>query len=290
MYTRRQFLQLTGIALVGSQLSPAARWFQPLTAPMAQQGRALMAATIYAQAAVVAAPVARLWPDSVTPILAADSAWYQLPDGFTPRAALQPMKPVVADLPVAPTATPFWAEVAGPVASVRRYCAANAPLVTRIGHGGIMRVVDYLPDSSSPWYGVALDDGTPLGWTQAVHWRQVADSRLAGSVTLELDNRLQQLTVWDENHAVLHAPCSIGQAVAQGDYRISARETGGGTLQRASEPACFGVPWRVSFGDYELVGAYWHNDFGAQLPGATVQVTPLLAEWLYTNADRIVVV
>ena len=59
---------------------------------------------------------------------------------------------------------------AGALAVVRAYCAADAPIVARIGHGGVLRVIDYLPPGQSDgigWYGVADDESSALlGWTQ----------------------------------------------------------------------------------------------------------------------------
>lgn len=49
----------------------------------------------------------------------------------------------------------FWAEVAGPVAAVRQWCAADAPFVTRIGHGGVAQIIDYLSDKTTSWYEIA---------------------------------------------------------------------------------------------------------------------------------------
>ncbi|MBI5669055.1 MAG: L,D-transpeptidase [Chloroflexi bacterium] len=282
MYTRRQFLQLTGIAALGSQLSPSLRFIHALVpdAP-ALQGRALTASTVYARPSLNAAPAVRLWPDTVTPIHAAQGDWYRLPEGFAPRSDIQPMKPGTPAAVQTPDA-PFWAEVIAPAASVRACCAANAPLVTRIGHGGILRVVDYLPDSPSPWYGVADEIGALLGWTPAVHWQRVDGSEIASSgLALELDTRSQQLTAWEDGRAILQAPCSIGQSVRRGVYAVQTRQTGGVRLRLDDASDVHGVPWRVAFGAFDLTGAYWHNRFGAAVPGAAVQVTPVLAQWLY---------
>lgn len=286
MHTRRQFLQLAGIAAVGSQLSPSFHFMLSLVqdAP-ALQGRALAALTVYARPTLASAPTARLWPDTVTPILDANGDWYRLPEGFAPRGSIQPMKPHTSSAARIPDA-PFWAEVTAPAASVRAYCAANAPLVTRIGHGGILQVVDYLPDSPSSWYGVAADNGELLGWTPAIHWQSV-EEREAGvsGLALELDTRLQQLTAWAGGQAVLQAPCSIGQAVRRGVYDVQARHIGGGKLH-LDDSEVHGVPWRVAFGAFDMTGAYWHNRFGAGIPGASVQVTPVLAQWLYVSLGQ----
>ena len=119
MYTRRQFLQLAGIAVVTSQIPRSTRLIDSLIqdTPLIQ-GRALTAQTVFAQPSLAAAPVGQLWPDGVTPILAVRDDWYHLPQGFAPRISLQPMTPFQPAPPPERFTEPFWAEVIGPVASV----------------------------------------------------------------------------------------------------------------------------------------------------------------------------
>ena len=293
MYTRRQFLQLAGIALAGSQLSPILSRFEAQAAePHPFQARALEVANIHSHPDSDAAIVKRLWPDSVSPIIEPRGEWYRLADGFAPRTSLQPMKPPLA-APL-PTATiPFWAEVTAPAAPVRAYCGADAPLVTRVGHGGILQVIEFLPGEPASWYGVASEQGKLLGWTESprwspLHWTQEAPTR----TTIELDTRLQRITLGEDGAPALQAPCSIGRDVLQGTYRVGERQPGR-SLHTDGNLTLFGVPWRVMFSDYDIFGAYWHNRFGDRIPGRSIQVTPVMAELLYTAVrenDSIIVV
>ena len=41
----------------------------------------------------------------------------------------------------------------------------------------------------------------------------------------------------------------------------------------------------ASLKSFTLMGIYWHNRFGDSLPGPDIQVTPLLARWLYEHVD-----
>lgn len=288
MYTRRQFLQLAGIAVVTSQIPHSTRLIESLIQDTSTlQGRALTAQTVFAQPSLAAAQVSQLWPDSVTPILAVHDNWYHLPQGFVPRTSLQPLTPYRPIPQPEHFTAPFWAEVIGPVASVRQHCAANAPLVTRIGHGGVARVVDFLPGEPSPWYGLAADEGELLGWTPAIQWQRVDEAaQTTGSVRLELDTRRQQLTAWEDDRMILHAACSIGHDLQPGTYTVREQQIGG--MRLCLEDGCevHGVPWRVVFDDYDLSGAYWHNDFGTPVAGTSVQVTPVLARWLYASLSQ----
>ena len=116
-----------------------------------------------------------MWPDSMVEVLGERGDWCEIAEGFVERDGLRPMRPYrpakSADLPDCP----FQAEVAAPTAPVRAWCAADAPLVIRMEHDSVARIIDALPHEpdAGVWYAVAGDDGDFLGWSQAIYWRQV---------------------------------------------------------------------------------------------------------------------
>jgi hypothetical protein len=198
---------------------------------------------------------------------------------------IQPMTPYSpqTDLTLAP---PFWAEVAAPVAPIRQWGAADAPLVTRIGHGGVLRIIDRLPGNreGTTWYGVASENGLLFGWTQAIFWRPV-DTRTSTAVQpiLLIDQNSQHLTAYDGEEIVLRAPMSTGEIMIPSSYPVSGRYPTG-ILENVPEypQGLHGVPWTIRLGeDYQLSGAYWHNRFGSTVSGPAIQVPPVLAHWLY---------
>jgi hypothetical protein len=280
IFSRRQFLQLAGIGLLGSQISPARLFYAPMpNLPLVQMGRTLAAAPIYSAPVAQNPIIEHLWPDSVVPIQESQGAWYKLPQGYALKTALQPMAlyetPAQIEKPI------FWGEVAGPVAPVRQWCAANAPLITRIGHGGVAQIIDYLPGESTSWYGVAAENGDLLGWSQATHWRRVtSENTNATPFELEINQQNQTLIVYEDRSAVLSAPISTGQFLNPGTYPLQS-----GKMSSSLNGEFHGVPWQIRLGeDYRLNGVYWHNDFGAETcstPGPAVQVMPMLARWLY---------
>src|SRR5690554_8060943 len=79
---------------------------------------------------------------------------------------------------IASSQSPFWGEVIAPIAPIRQYCSADAPLVTRIGHGGVAQIVDYLPGEPHGWYGIGNQNGQVAGWTQAIYWQAVDEVRI----------------------------------------------------------------------------------------------------------------
>ena len=256
--------------------------FQLSSLHIGYQGRALSAAPVYG-APRTGMAVRTLWPDSIVPITGIEQHWYRVPTGYVEREQVQPMKPYLPQQPIQLPNTPFWAEVSAPVAPVRQACAANAPLVTRIGHGGVARIVDYLPGEPNGWYGVGDEDDGLIGWSQALYWQPVESiAAEPGDHDLRMDRAAHRLTAWEKGDLILEAPFSAGQSLNAGSYSVTEQRPTIARLQiEGFGKALYGVPWVTDFGGYALTGAYWHNQFGKASPGPAIQVTPPLAEWLY---------
>lgn len=294
MLSRRHFLQLSGIALASvslPQLASAAPSPAQSAAPVLETiyGRAFGTTRVYAAPRVAGEIGSRLWANTVTPILDAAGDWYHLPEGYVLRQHMQPM---IA--PTQPSETtfspPFWAEVSGAVATVYRSCAVDMHPRLRIGHGGILRVIDWLPSAAIPsdgldWYGVAdSEHGDLLGWTQASVWSPIDVETAAPGLTLAADKQSYQLTVYDGARALLTAPFSARPYLAPGVYPISERSVSRTAYSQR------GAPWSLTFGDdLRLTGVYWHNQFGKPASGDTLQVTPPLARWLYPRTAEVII-
>lgn len=282
MYSRRTFLKWLGVALASTSLRPAFA-FVPDVPDVGGQGRALTALPVYRSRHINAPIVTRLWPDSLVSLRDSDRDWYEVEVGYVRREQVQPMTPYLAAECGFRVDYPFWAEVAGPVASVRAFCAANAPLVTRIGHGGVMRVVDGLPGEPCGWYGFTDTSGTFLGWTQATHWRAVGvEMELSArhERLLVIERRASTLTAYEAGQTVLQTPYAAGSELGAGTYIAEPMAIGGGRWD--GDVVYHGLPWQIRLADDQLIaGAYWHNRFGQAVPGPAVQLPPLLARWLY---------
>jgi hypothetical protein len=282
--SRRRFLQLVGITLVGNALRPN-HLVTALPAPV-YTGRALTALPVYAAPHREAAIIKHIWPDSMVSLLDTQADWYRLPEGYVQREGLQPVERYVPPKHISMPEDVFWGEVSAPVAPIREWCAADAPSVTRIGQGGVARVIDALPGQreGSLWYGLESEQSGLLGWSQAIYWRPTPITQTyPGEKRIKIARNRQQLSVIDQNKIILDAPVSLGEAIPEGIYTITKRQPGGMHLAQAETATSWhGVPWIVAFGDgYQLSGAYWHNRFGAAIAGKTVQISPLLARWLY---------
>jgi hypothetical protein len=290
LLSRRHFLQLAGIALAAPLVhaAPIAPAASRLPALRTTYGRALGSIPVYAAPSLDALLLQRLWSDTVMPIHEADGGWYRLQTGYTPREGVQPMTDAAHTGETA--APPFWGTVGGAVAVVREYCAVNAPVVARIGHGGVLRIVALLPGDGVDWYGVADDENSPLlGWTAAAVISPITLDAAAPTLTLAIDSAAFRLDVYENDQHLLAAPVSTGQDLVRGTYPITLRN-----MTAAPQDTFHGVPYVLTFGNQQLSGAYWHNRFGAPSPGAAdpgtvVQVTPPLAGWLLPRAAEIII-
>lgn len=290
MLSRRQFLQAAGIALTAAHL-PRLNLTSANAAPALQfealYGRALATVPVYAAPQADATLLSHLWSDTVMPILDSGDGWYRLPDGYARREGLQPLlEPTQTTLTDAKP--PFWGEVTGAIAVIRSWCAATAPMVTRVGHGGVLFVADRLTLDGIDWLGVANDaNGALIGWSQAAAWSPTAQDTLSSTLTLHIDRAAQRLTAYDAAQPVLTAPVAVLPTLTTGRFSIHER-----SLTLPSDRA--GTPWALRFGaNQRLTGAYWHNRFGsafaAQNANSAVEVAPALARWLYPRAAEVII-
>ncbi len=281
MLSRRSFLRLVGASLAATALHPNLSMLAAVIDD-AYQGRAFTALPVYSTPNEMTKPKAQLWPDSITLILDRTDEWYQVSGGWVRRDGLQPMLPYDATDYKFINAAPFWAEVAAPVAPVRAFCAADAPLVTRIGHGGVSQVIDALPGEPNGWYGIADQNGDLLGWTQGVFWRPVeVETNNGDDHMLHIDRKLGLMQAYAGAKPIIEVPFAGGSSLKAGDFMTHRGVIGGLRLQ--ADKAYEGVSWQTLFGDGQMItGIYWHNRFRQAVQGdAALQTTPLLARWLY---------
>lgn len=276
--SRRSFLQLVGASVAATTLRPV-HGLMAGANDNTYQGRALKAMPVFATPQMTNSPIARLWPDSITAIVDQQVDWYQISSGWVQRDGIQLMLPYNPQAYTFNHTAPFWAEVAAPAASIRAYCAADAPLVTRIGHGGVLRVIDALPGEPNGWYGVADAHGVLMGWTQGVFWRPIEfEDEAREAHTLHFNQRHYLMSAYDGDELVLEAPFSSVATLAKGKFQSRRGAMGGASISDYQ-----GVPWQTVFGNGQTIaGAYWHNRFGQAVEGGTaIQLTPLLARWVY---------
>ncbi len=267
--SRRRFLQIAGITLTNiytaKALLPHAK-----AAPTVAHGRA------FAQTPVLDSggnAVRTLWADEVVEIVDRTGEHFTLADGIVPTSALQAVAPY--DPPATITAFPKWAEVVAPSAAIRAYAAPDAPLVDRIGYGGVRVVTGQL----DAWYQMARFGEGTIGWTQAAHWAPVVQ-RIAptAGILLTLDTETQVLKATHKNE-LLHSTLVATNPIAPGTYRLERGQPG------IDDPK-LGTPYHLRARDHDLsiMGTYWHNDRTPTSPNA-IEVNTLVARWLYFHGS-----
>jgi len=253
MITRRQFLQFAGVGFAAAGLELG-----------------LPATPAYGRMLSYNPP---FLPDSVQPILGYTAGWVRLTNGEIPETYIQPMLPMEA-API--KSLPTWVEVAAPYAAARAWCAPDAPLVERLGHGAVLYADKILDDSAKQfWLRVALRD-EQSAWVQMAHLRQalLPSVGLASGAVLEKNG---QLTLYAAEKRLFTLAVGVSQNLPSGVYRILEKRPAQHT------PTHSGVPWLLmANGGLALHGVHWHNDF-ATPAAASVELSAFAAKLLYAS-------
>jgi hypothetical protein len=277
LLSRRDFLRLAGISLIAAQMPLPA--FS--TAQKSMYARAFSAVAIQSAPTVESALVRHLWPNTILEVEGIESGWYRLADGFVPVESLQPMQPFFPDgtQPVLETGMPIT--VSGPVAALRQWCAADAPLVTHIGHGGTAYVADYLPDIYSGWYAISDADHSLLGWSQSSFWSSMTETEIPLQANQVVVNRqTNQISVYVGDRLLLQSACSVGDLVDKGAYPLTGRQFA------SRQGSRYGIPYAFRADGLSMYGVYWHNRFSTNHPGTAVELPVLTAATLYNILDE----
>lgn len=288
--SRRQFLGLLGISAAGVALHPVSNLITAAD-PFPALPTTPMLGRPFAPVRVMSAPntansiMRVLWPDTVVPIEDEIDGWLRIGGrmpGYVPVTSIQPVVSTPAR-PLEATSLPFPVWVVAPVASIGAWCAADAPTVTHIGHGGTAWVVERLIVNGEPWYALAHDAVTTnaMGWSRAAGWHPYAPvTSPQPGLEIDLHRAERRLDVHTAGGFVFSTPITCGGMLNAGRYSLQ-RGAYASTCDDA-ETRC-GVPFALHFGHHMLHGAYWHNDFGSRIAraGNDIHIAPHAARWLY---------
>ncbi len=246
--SRRQFLQVMGLSAFGPLL-PASSITQAIEGPLT--GRILHPTPAYSPSD----GVTQLWADTRVQLLRRAADWYETEQGRVAVTAVQPMLPTPTP---GRTSPPFAAQVTGPVAVIHAYCDMRAPRVTRVGHGGVLTVVDRIQyEQTGAWYALADATGQQIGWSQAVHWQAVQVGPGPQQLALTLDREQRSLEAGGHRVRV-----NVPPGLVAGRTTVIKTAIGGGTVIDAGE-SYTGTPYHMHLPTgTALYGVYWHNDFG----------------------------
>jgi hypothetical protein len=270
MISRRDFLKAAGIVLLSAPIPGFL--LEPSAAPIPVQFEPLYGRVISGNAGEQG-----WWMDSVIPILDTQPQFYQTPQGLIPRRYLQPMltPPHYTQTIYDP---PFTGEVTGASVTLRHWCSGDAPAFpNKIGHGGLLRVVDRLEYAGIHWYGVRRADDERVYWTPSAPITPTTIPTSVPNLTLHIDHAAHVLTAAQGDHALFSAAFADRAPYPAGEYQVNQH-----TLIAHIHRKNYDPPFVTSFGEgLHICGAYWHNRFGEQWASEGIHVPPYVAKWLY---------
>jgi len=272
MISRRDFLKAAGITVIAAHVPSWLTNVNPTAAPTFD--------VLYGR---VLRPLKQVWVDSIISITDIHADAFQTAHGWIDRSWVQPM----LTPPVYHTAVydpPFAAEVTGTVATMHRYCSPDAiiehPRRVRIGHGGVLRVIDRLEYDGIAWYGVQQADDTQVYWTQSPPLALLIPPPTVPDLSIHVSRDDFRLTAFQRDRALFSVLLAAGESLPAGQFSVTEHLLGKRFLDQ------FEASTLLTFGDdLHIGGAYWHNRFGENTPGHAIQLPPYVAKWLYGAAS-----
>ena len=315
---RRDFLQLSALALAGMAFNPFPPFNDEYLEPSAQLGR------VTRDISVFRAPT---WPDGetvaylhrdelvniyyqVTPPSGPpyNPVWYRVWNGYIHSAYVQKVQIRLNTPQQNLTETGHLGEVTVPYSPIYQYSVYNgwvqrSRLYYLSTHWAIG--LDQGPDGN-PWYRL-LDELTREQYhVPAEHLRLIPDNEFAPvspqippqDKRIEVSLADQSLTAYEGDQVVLSTSISSGlhqrpdpEDIAwntpPGTYHIQSKypskHMGAGDLAGDGSDLP-GVPWTCFFlspPGYAFHGAYWHNNFGIQMSHGCINMKTDEAKWLF---------
>ncbi|MBK8021327.1 MAG: hypothetical protein IPK19_07795 [Chloroflexi bacterium] len=290
--SRREFLRVLGVsAAVGTSsaipLAPSQAVVPPALNDVVR-ARALHTAAIRDLPSPEAPIIDQFWEDEIFEIQAVEGRWLRSSKGFVSASDVQPMVTPVQSV-VSEQKSPVWAEVIAASAPVRQWSADNAPSVAKIGHGGVMRIMDRLtPQAGNPaWVGIADEHHHLVGWSRAELWSAI-DWRDQRDLDLMVVRETGRAVLVRSGQALIQVDAALGPQAAPGVYPIT-RILPGQTQQVAGVKR-YGVPYVQESGNVLcLGGVYWHNRVGAIDQGMHLQLPVHIARAWFGRLRRVTI-
>ena len=316
--SRREFLQLGGLAAGGLALRPALS--VPGNTPSEALGLVRVGTDeirLYSEPSYSSDVVATRKKDQLLyyyDLLEADGPdfnprWYQVDEGYAHTAYLQPVQTVLNEVRSNLREGRYLAEVTVPITQSFRDTATygwtklyrlyyrSTHWVTGIKEG---------PDGAL-WYEIEDELLYIKYYVLASHLRLIPDeeiSPIAGSVEpaqkrVEVSIAEQRLWAYEGDEVVLDTKISTGipylvtsngipAATPVGAWtvfsKMPVRHMGNGAV--TADPLAYelpGVPWVSYFHEWGVAfhGTYWHDNYGNEMSHGCVNMTPDEAKWMY---------
>lgn len=288
--SRRDFLRVFGVsaAAVGGFALPLSPMVPTISDSdlVSLQARALHTAPIRETPSPEAPVVRHLWEDEIFDIRAAVGRWIHSSEGFVAAHDAQPM---LVTAPLEISEAPCWAAATGAAAAVRAWASDSAPLIEKIGHGGVMRILDRLTPraAADDWIAIADEHDRLIGWSRNTLWSAI-DWRTTADADLIVDAALRRAALWESGTERMRADLTVGRLLVPGEYPVTLLQPG--ATVTAARQTQLGVPYVQRAGnELSLGGVYWHNHFGAALNGMDIQLPVHIARAWFGRLRRVIV-
>lgn len=308
--TRREFLKLGSLGMVGVFLEPANSF---TTLAPDQLGRvAEMKAPVYDRPSFEGQQGKVYWKDMILPISMAtvgdiepvhNRIWYQIGgEGFVHSGSIQPVQTQLQeptpDIPI----TGALAEVTVPYTDAHWGPGKNHQFAYRLYYETTHWVSSLVQDTQGdPWYKILEDKWELTYYAPAKHLRIIPQTELV-PLSPEVQSEQKRLVVrlrdqlaiaYEKEKPVFMARVASGAEFSNGKFftpvgkhktfhKRPSRHMAAGDLASNGYDLP-GVPWICYINDKGVAfhGTYWHNDYGRPRSHGCINLTPSAAKWIY---------
>jgi lipoprotein-anchoring transpeptidase ErfK/SrfK len=316
--SRREFLKLSGLGLLGAALPPLGR---PRALQIPLQGRVIAGSIkVYDVPSFTGEAVKLYWQDAVLPITAVtigdeepayNRVWYRIgSEGFAHSGNIQPVRTLLneprGDIP--PLGT--LAEVTVPFTDAHWGPDRREDVAYRYYYETTHWVMGLLADREGKlWYRVIDDKWEEFSYyVPAQHLRLVPAEELAPlspdvpltAKRLEVNIPKQMVVAYEFDRPVFATRAATGARFSNGKFYTPAgrhmtfhkrpsRHMARGNLA-ANGFDLPGVPWVCYFTQSGIAfhGTYWHNDYGEPRSHGCVNLTSRASKWIYRWTSPVV--
>lgn len=310
IFSRRDFLNLTGVGLIGlfsPRLDPLTDLYQ------GQQGRvAYEKISVYKKPAFNGKKVRVHWKDAVFPITSVvlgndyqshNRIWYKIgTDGYAHSGGIQPVRTVVNQVYNYLPPEGALAEVTVPYTDALWTAGERYHVAYRLYYETTHWIKSVVMGADGvPYYHILEDKWDLDYYVPAAHLRIVPEKELSLlspdvpgiAKRIEVRTSLQTVIAYEYNKPVFSVKASTGADFSTGEYITPL----GRYLTNYKRPSRHMATSNLAFNGYDLPGVpwvtyitesgiafhgtYWHNDFGKARSHGCINLTPKASKWLY---------
>jgi hypothetical protein len=310
--SRRDFLKLSGMSLLGFYLPSLPSNFLTEDVFASQQGRVTTDLIwTYTQPSFKSNQIKSYWRDLVLPITnvtvsddqsAYNRVWYEIGnEGYAYSGDIQPVQTILNTPTTNLPKNGILGEVSVPFTDA--FGKPNGEFGYRLYYESvhwITRALTSQPDGKI-WYEVLDNKWNQKYYAPGEHLRIIPDDELAPLSTdipdsqkrIEVHLNNQLLFAYENENPVFVTRVASGDVFSNGTYttptghfttyhKRPTRHMAAGDIT-ANGYDLPGVPWVMYFTEngISLHGTYWHNDFGHPRSHGCVNLSPASAKWLF---------